>query len=62
MAADKRKHSVNSDGATKKHSRKPMTLEMKAKIIYLSDHRMQTCDIYQNFNLWASAVVTLLIY
>jgi hypothetical protein len=62
MAIDKRKHSANSDGTTKRHSRKSMILEMKTKIIYLNDNRMQNCNIYDNFNLSALAVVTLMLY
>jgi hypothetical protein len=47
--ADKRKGSMNINGATRKHSRKPVALEMKAEIVKLKGG-METYNIYQKFN------------
>jgi hypothetical protein len=48
--ADRRKGSIDIDGVTRKHSRKPLALEMKAEIVKLNGG-METCNIcYQKFN------------
>jgi hypothetical protein len=49
IMADKRKGSIDIDGATREHSRMPVTLEMKAEIVKLNGG-METCNIYQKFN------------
>lgn len=49
IMADKRKGSMNINGATRKHSRKPVALEMKAEIVKLKGG-METYNIYQKFN------------
>lgn len=58
IMANNMKTCTNSDCDSKTYCRKPMTLEMRAELMKLSDG-MQNCDIYQKFNFSASTVATL---